>query len=164
VSEIDRLLDFREKWVELETNLNPFALVVTTHLEAQAAATEAERLRAKLNLIRRLYGRGHERKDLIHLFRFIDWILALPPELEKEARRQVAELQGGILMPYVTSFERLAKEEGKAEGRAEGKAEGLREGLLEAIDLGLELRFGKDALRVSAASSLTSRSWTSCAR
>ena len=47
-------------------------------------------------------------------------------------------------MPYVTSFERLAREEGKAEG----KVEGLREGLLEAINLGLELRFGKEALRV----------------
>lgn len=51
-------------------------------------------------------------------------------------------------MPYVTSIERLAKEEGKEEGKAEGKAEGLREGLLEAIDLGLELRFGKEALQV----------------
>jgi hypothetical protein len=51
-------------------------------------------------------------------------------------------------MPYVTSFERLAREEGKAEGKVEGKAEGLREGLLEAIDLGLELRFSKEALRI----------------
>ena len=38
-------------------------------------------------------------------------------------------------MPYVTSIERLAKEEG------------LREGLLEAIELGLELRFGREALQ-----------------
>ena len=51
-------------------------------------------------------------------------------------------------MPYVTSWERMAREEGKAEGKAEGRAEGLREGLLEAIDLGLELRFGKEALPV----------------
>ena len=47
-------------------------------------------------------------------------------------------------MPYVTSIERLARKEGKAEGRTEG----LREGLLAAITLGLELRFGKEALRI----------------
>jgi hypothetical protein len=68
--------------------------------------------------------------------------------MEAETQRQIAELEGRTPMPYVTSIERLAREEGKAEGRAEGKAEGLREGLLEAIDLGLELRFGKEALRV----------------
>ena len=50
-------------------------------------------------------------------------------------------------MPYVTSIERLAKRR-KAERESGGVAEGLREGLLEAIDLGLELRFGKEALRV----------------
>lgn len=46
-------------------------------------------------------------------------------------------------MPYATSFERLAREE----GLAEGKAEGLREGLLEAIELGLKLRFGAEGLQ-----------------
>jgi len=85
-----------------------------------------------------------DRKDIIHLFRFIDWLLVLPADLEVETLRQIVELEGATPMPYVTSIERLAREEGKAEG----KAEGLREGLLEAIDLGLELRFGKEALRV----------------
>jgi len=135
-----KVLDYRERWADLEANPNPFALVVMAHLETQAAATDPERLRAKLGLIRRPYGRGHSRKDILHLFRFIDWLLVLPEELEKETRRQVAELEGVTPMPYVTSIERLAK--------AEGKAEGLREGLLEAIDLGLELRFGKEALQV----------------
>jgi len=130
-----KVLDFRKKMAELETDPNPFALVVMAHLEAQAASTDAERLRVKLSLIRRLYGRGHGRKDIIHLFRFIDWLLVLSPELEFETRRQVAELEGATPMPYVTSIERLAKEEG------------LREGLLEAIELGLELRFGREALQ-----------------
>jgi hypothetical protein len=42
-------------------------------------------------------------------------------------------------MLYVTSFERLAREEGHTEG--------LREGLLEAIELGLKLRFGAEGLQ-----------------
>jgi hypothetical protein len=76
----------------------------------------------------------------MRLFRFIDWLLVLPAKLELETRRFITELEGASNMPYVTSIERLAKEEGKEEG--------LREGLLEAIDLGLELRFGKAALQV----------------
>jgi hypothetical protein len=139
-----KVLDFRERWSELEASPNPFALVVLAHLETQAAATDADRLRAKLSLIRRLYGRGHGRKDIIQIFRFIDWLLILPEEMEAETQRQIAELEGRTPMPYVTSIERLARKEGKAEGRTEG----LREGLLEAINLGLELRFGKEALRV----------------
>ncbi len=43
-------------------------------------------------------------------------------------------------MPYVTSLERMAKEEGLQEGRQEG----LREGVLEGIELDLEKMFGKD--------------------
>ena len=77
-----------------------------------------ERLRAKMSLIRRLLSRGYGRKDIIHLFRFIDWLLVLPPELEEETRRQVAELEGGTPMPYVTSFERLGDREGGTPGRS----------------------------------------------
>jgi hypothetical protein len=139
-----KVLDFRERRAELETNPNPFAMVVMAHLERQAAATEADRLRVKVNLFRRLLGRGHGRKDIIHLFRFIDWLLVLPPEMEAESRRQITELQEGTIMPHVGGVERLIREE----GRAEGKAEGVREGLLEAIGLALEVRFAKEALQV----------------
>ena len=54
-------------------------------------------------------------------------------------------------MPYVTSFERLAREEGRQEGhqegRQEGRQEGLRAGLLEGIELGLKIRFGAEGLQ-----------------
>ena len=49
-------------------------------------------------------------------------------------------------MPHIGGLERLIREEGRAEGEVQGRAEGLREGLHEAIGLGLELRFGKEAL------------------
>jgi hypothetical protein len=110
------------------------------HLGKQAAAKEAERLRVKVNLFRRLLGRGRDRKDIIHLFRFIDWLLVLPPELELESRRQITELQEGTVMPHIGGLERLIRDEGRAEG--------LLEGLREAVELGLEIRFGKEALGV----------------
>jgi hypothetical protein len=78
------------------------------HLERQAAVTGAERLRVKVNLFRRLLGRGRDRKDIIHLFRFIDWRLVLPPELEAESRRQITELLEGTVMPHIGGVERFA--------------------------------------------------------
>ena len=43
-------------------------------------------------------------------------------------------------MPYVTSIERLARDEGLAEGRAEA--------LQPAIELGLKLRFGQPGVEL----------------
>jgi hypothetical protein len=45
-------------------------------------------------------------------------------------------------MPYFTSVERLAKEEGREEGRREGEAVGLRKGLLEGIAVAMVCKFG----------------------
>jgi hypothetical protein len=115
----------------------------------------------------------------MRLFRFIDWLLVLPAELELETRRLIRDLEGASTMSYVTSIERLAKEEGRQEGWRDGWKEGWREGwkegwreggqeepkegwqegkqegcqmvlreaYLEAIELGIELRFGKAALQ-----------------
>ncbi len=43
---------------------------------------------------------------------------------------------------YVTSWERMAKEEGKLEGKLEGQLEGERKALRATIIETLELRFG----------------------
>jgi len=57
-------------------------------------------------------------------------------------------------MPYVTSIERLAKEEGKAEGKAEGLVEGIEEGRVKAtqrsIAVVLEARFGTPGKRLAS--------------
>jgi hypothetical protein len=73
------------------------------------------------------------------LFRLIDWMMALPPEFEQQFHNDLVLFEEGRHMPYVTSVERLAREEGRQEGRQEG----LWEGLLEGIQLDLELRFGR---------------------
>ena len=99
--------------------------------------------------------------DIIALFRFIDWLVTLPEELETELHERIKEdLEGKKTMPYVSSIERFArergfregkeqgKEEGKAEGKSEGKAEGLRKGLLTAALIGLSLRFGENGLTI----------------
>ncbi len=46
-------------------------------------------------------------------------------------------------MPYVTSWERMAKEEGLRKGLQEGLQEGWQKGLLSSVVLLLSHRFGE---------------------
>jgi hypothetical protein len=132
---IVKLADYRTRRAELERDPNPFAVVILAHLAAQETRSDtAGRASTKLTLIRRLYERGYSREQVIGLFRFIDWVLRLPTELDRAVWRQIQEEQEARGMPYVTSFERLAREEGREEG--------LREGLRRGLALALEARFG----------------------
>lgn len=48
-------------------------------------------------------------------------------------------------MPYITSFERIAVEEGEARGEARGRAEGMKDG----IALALKLKFGEARMHLA---------------
>jgi hypothetical protein len=107
------------------------------HLKAQETRSNArERFSSKLYLTRRLYEQGYEREDVINLFRFIDWVMSLPEELEQDFWREVTQLQEDRRMPYITSIERI------------GIKKGIKQGLLEAIELGLRLKFGDEGLEI----------------
>ncbi|NET58274.1 MAG: hypothetical protein F6K47_19585, partial [Symploca sp. SIO2E6] len=50
------------------------AVVTLAHLQAQATLQTPEtRLQWKLRLVKGLYNRGYSKKDILELFRFIDW-------------------------------------------------------------------------------------------
>ena len=136
-----KLLDYGQQWQSLENSSNPFATVVMAHLKSQETRDDPElRKQWKFSLTRRLYERGYERQDVLNLFRFIDWVIALPQEFETSFRQDLEEYEREAQMPYVTSVERIAKQEGVREG--------LLEGLLEGIKLGLELKFGGEGLEL----------------
>jgi flagellar biosynthesis/type III secretory pathway protein FliH len=105
-----------------------------------------------LRLARLLYKRGYTRQGIQDLLRFLDWILRLPEDLEKRIMEAAETLEHGKRMPFLSNIERWSMErghkKGKEEGKAEGKQEGLAEGLHEAIAIGLELRFGTQALEL----------------
>ncbi|BAY73279.1 hypothetical protein NIES23_61070 (plasmid) [Trichormus variabilis NIES-23] len=128
-----KLLDYQQRLPELEASRNPFATVVLAHLAAvQTRSNRSQRKQQKLVLVRRLYEQGFEREAVINLLAFIDWMLTLPLDLELEFKREVEQLEAGQRMQYVTSFERIAR----------------MEELIEAIKLGLELKFGPEALNL----------------
>jgi hypothetical protein len=112
-----KLLDYRERWAELEHAPNPFAVVVMAHLEAQATAgDEQARYQAKRRLVRSLYRRGYERQAILELFRFIDWVLEIPEALEEQLWHELQQYEETQRMPYVTSVERIGFKKGVAQG------------------------------------------------
>jgi len=134
-----KLLDFAERAAELERSANPFAVVVLAHLEAQRTRKDGRgRLRSKVGLVRELHRRGYGEADVQQLFRFIDWLLALPDELERDFQTELRTLKEEKSMRYITSIERMGREDGRKDGR--------KEGLLEGVRLALELRFGDAGL------------------
>ncbi len=112
-----KLLDLGQDWSALSANDNPFATVVMAHLKAsQTRSDRQERLQWKLSLTRQLYQKGYQRLDVINLFRFIDWVMSLPDNLEIEFWSQLRQFEEEQRMPYITSVERQGIEQGLQQG------------------------------------------------
>ena len=56
---------------------------------------------------------------MILLFEFIDWVMSLPKELEKSLRVEIEEIEEEMKMEYITSIQRIGREEGLEEGSQE---------------------------------------------
>jgi predicted transposase YdaD len=126
---------------------------VTAHLKIRETRHDADkRKKWKLYLVRKLYEHGHKKEDVIRLFHFIDWLMALPEYMEEEFWQEISEYEEEKKMPYVTSVERIGFKRGISEGRqkgiAEGRRQGILEGTLEAIEMGLSVKFGTEGLRL----------------
>ncbi|MEE4355252.1 MAG: hypothetical protein V2I97_02220 [Desulfococcaceae bacterium] len=104
-----KLTDYGKDWEKLEKETNPFSLVVMAHLKSRSVKDGQERKRWKLHLMRLLFERGYSRQDILELFRFIDWLIELPEDIERQFQDELTEITEEKKMPYVTSIERLAK-------------------------------------------------------
>jgi hypothetical protein len=140
-----KLLDYQAQADLLERDKNPLAAVVLAQLKAMETSRAPQtRWQWKLRLIKGLYDRGLSGEQVRQLFRVIDWLLVLPPEMEEQLQVEIQRFEEERRMPYVTSFERMALERGRQEGRQEG----LAQGLLEGIALVLETKFGSAGKRL----------------
>ena len=136
---IVKLLDYENRWEELEASDNPFATVVMAHLKTQQTSQQLqERKTWKLSLIRRLYDLGWQEQDIRNLYRFIDWVMILPTELSEEFWEEFKQIEQERSMSYVTTGERIGYERGKQEGQVEGIQQGLQQGLQQGIQQGLQ--------------------------
>lgn len=115
-----KILDYQGREAELEQSRNPFAIVVLAHLRLLETRRDArQRLEWKLTLTKMLYDRGYNERDVIELFRFLDWLMFLPKELQVEYRDEIERFEEEKRMPYVTTVEQLGIEKGKVLGGAD---------------------------------------------
>jgi Domain of unknown function (DUF4351) len=111
-----KLLDYQNRWMELEASDNPFATVVMAHLKTQQTTKKAEERKAwKFSLIRRLYELGLAEQDIRNLYRFIDWVMILPEPLEAEFWQDFQEFEQERTMSYMTTGERIGYKRGQQE-------------------------------------------------
>ncbi len=126
---IAKVCDYGVDWNALSADRNPFGLVVMAHLKALESKDGLIRKQWKLKLIRMLYDRGYSRSDVLELFRFIDWMLILPKDLDKQFWEELHQIEEEKQMPYVTSVERIGIEKGLEQGIQQGVRQGLQQGI-----------------------------------
>ncbi len=98
------------------------------HLRAmETRKKNQERFHYKLNLSKSLYRHGWTKQEIINLYRFIDWVMALPEALEKRYHEELVKYEEEIKMQYITTAERIGIKKGKEIGIAEGMEKGQRE-------------------------------------
>ncbi len=130
-----KLLDYADRWDELEQSRNPFAVVVQAHLTAlRTRNNPQDRLQSKWQLTRRLYERGFSKREVIGLYRFLDWVINLPTDLAAEYDNQLTAYEEEQKMKYVTSIERR--------GIEKGTQQGLKLGVVGTALRQLQQRFG----------------------
>jgi hypothetical protein len=161
---VAKLLDWSGSESRLEDSQNPFAVVTLAHLSTRQTRDDAAaRKQAKWQLIKRLYQRGWGTQQVLALFKVIDWMMRLPKELDQELRQDLYEWEGKMSKPYVTSFERLAREEGIQRGMQQGVQQGRREAKTDMLVRLMTRRFGSPPSwamsRVEAASEVELDAW-----
>jgi len=116
-----KLLDFQDDFDKLEQNDSPFAIIIMAHLKTAATRNKSdERFRWKLNITKMLYQRGYSKQAILNLFRFIDWLMVLPEEMERNFSERLTEYQEERKMRYVTNIERFGIEKGIEKGLEKG--------------------------------------------
>src|SRR5690606_31499029 len=115
-------------------------------------------------LVRALRHYGYEPEVAGQVYRLIEWMIALPKDLEPEYLRAVEALSEEHKMSYVTLLEREYTKRGGLAGIAEGRTEGRVEGQADLLLRQIQRRFGRvDAettQRIQAARSKDLETWS----
>ena len=117
-----KLLDYKDKLDILAENDNPFAMVVMAHLQTISTRNDpVKRFTWKFNLTKMLYRREWDKQAILELYRFIDWIMVLPDEMERDFTEKITKFSEERKMRYVTNIERFGIEKGIEKGIKKGE-------------------------------------------
>lgn len=136
---VAKLARFAGREAQLETNANPFALLTLAYLHTRATRRDMpRRYEVKCQLVRLLHAHQCDKNLIRQFFLIIDWMMALPPELELKLSSFIVEIKKGQDMEYISSIERVRT----AQAVEMAKQEGLQTGELTALTRLLTRRFG----------------------
>ncbi len=115
---IVKLRDYQENWATLEASRNPFAVVVMAQLKTKETHNQPQKRKEwRYQLTTMLYDQGYNEQDIIESHAFLDWMMRLPEELERQFQTELKAFEEAKQMKYVTTIERMAKQEAKMEER-----------------------------------------------
>ncbi len=92
--------------------------------------------------VRLLHARNWDDTQFYQFFLVIDWMMALPPELDVKLSTFMRELEEEKRMEYVSSIERVRSEQKFHEGEQSGEQKGKTEMLSHLLTCLLTRRFG----------------------
>lgn len=104
----------------------------------RTASDPSARFRAKMELMKSVYHLGYTADDIRGIYRLIDHMMLLREDLQLQFRGEILEFEERNSMPYITSIERLARDEGLEQGIERG----LERGALRITLRLLEKHFG----------------------
>jgi uncharacterized protein Yka (UPF0111/DUF47 family) len=110
------------------------------HLKTKATTGKLpQREQWKWRLIRGLYEKEFEREQIIKLFKIIDNMMTLSPELQSSLESKIKQFEEEKTMPLMSNMELRGIERGKEIGKEIGALEKSRD----AIKTVLTVRFGQ---------------------
>ncbi|OAD22466.1 hypothetical protein THIOM_001729 [Candidatus Thiomargarita nelsonii] len=113
-----KLSDYRSKWEELERSNNPFSIIVRTHLKGlETHNASRQRCHWKIQLYKALYEANYSKKEILELYRFLDWVMTLPKKYARQFDDFVEQYEEAKKVEYVTSIEKRGIEKGRLDGQ-----------------------------------------------
>ncbi len=130
-----KLLDYREKWDELERDPNPFAIATRAFLKTiETRGSDQERYQWKKHFLLELYRKGMSRETILALYEFIGVIMALPYAKDETLYDEIKQTTEDKQMSVLAVAERV--------GMKKGIEQGIEQGLRQTISDILEIKFG----------------------
>ncbi|MBF0097984.1 MAG: DUF4351 domain-containing protein [Magnetococcales bacterium] len=118
-----KLLDYLNRLPELEESDNPFAIVTLAHLRAKQTKRQPQtRYAQRWQITRSLYRRSYSREQVYNFCRFIEWVMALPDDMERQILEELKVFEEENEMSYMLSAERFGMEKGVLIGEQKGEA------------------------------------------
>ncbi len=132
-----KIIDYKNRLAELEKSNNPMAMVAAAQLKSSEAkkADIHTKYDVKLELFKNCFKKGYNKDQIQILIKFIDWIINLPDKYQEKLNDQLLILKEENIMPYVTSWERIARKKGLVDGSKNKAMETAKKMLMDDVSV-----------------------------